>query len=380
MLILVLFINCILLSSSNVFGGQVLSIFSNSICDPTISTWTSWFNTQNPTINNGNDHEDILIIRELYKGAIQCENVLNVDYSVVQKSKNESGLYQTLINANGLFCMGSRSSPCPDYKVRFCCTLPSQSSVAQCGQTFQPPYLQATARIVNGLQAKPHSFPWAVSLQYKGGHDCGGVIIDQWNILTAAHCLDYANDLVNYLARIGAHNRSSSGQLIPIAKLIIHPYYDESRSTNDIGIIRLATPIIFTNEIQPICLVDNIVEPPLDTTVYVAGWGNTIHDVWNSGSLVLLQARLRVISDCSMYFAYDPQTQICTAPNGPIDKDHGSCQGDSGGGLFYLKNGRWYAAGVVSYAIGCGRRAFPTVFTKTAAYIDWIRAMVNLPI
>ena len=119
--------------------------------------------------------------------------------------------------------------------------------------------------------------------------------------------------------------------------------------------------------------------------------------MWESSSLVLLQARLRVISDCSMYFAYDSQKQICTAPNGPSDQDHGfvfimvlfnmniirlfrSCQGDSGGGLFYNKNGRWYAAGVVSYAIGCGRQAFPTVFTKTSAYIDWIRTMVNRPI
>ncbi len=57
-----------------------------------------------------------------------------------------------------------------------------------------------------------------------------------------------------------------------------------------------------------------------------------------------------------------------------------SCQGDSGGGLFYFKNSRWYVAGVVSYAIGCGRQTFPTVFTKTAAYIDWIRAVANRPI
>jgi secreted trypsin-like serine protease len=42
-----------------------------------------------------------------------------------------------------------------------------------------------------------------------------------------------------------------------------------------------------------------------------------------------------------------------------------------------MKNGRWYAAGVVSYANGCGLRAFPTVFTKTAAYIDWIRDNIN---
>jgi len=57
-----------------------------------------------------------------------------------------------------------------------------------------------------------------------------------------------------------------------------------------------------------------------------------------------------------------------------------SCQGDSGGSLLYFTNGRWYSAGVVSYAIGCGQQAFPTVFTKTAAYIGWIREIINRPI
>ncbi|UJR23193.1 hypothetical protein I4U23_026212 [Adineta vaga] len=377
MMILIPFLISFLFLPLNIFAGQELSIFSDSTCDPNRSTWTPWFNTQNPSINNGYDVEDLVMIRQLYANTIQCDTVLNVDYAIVQPSANQLGTYQTLINHDGLFCTGSRSSPCPDYKVRFCCASSGNVPAPQCGQPFHQPYLYASARIVNGLQAKAHSFPWAVSLQYKGVHDCGGVIIDELNILTAAHCLDYANDLGNYFVRVGAHDRSSSGQLIPIAKLILHPNYDESRSTDDIGIIKLASRIQFTKEIQPICLLDSIVEPPLDSTVYVAGWGNTVHNQWNSGSSVLLQARLRVISDCSMYFAYEPQKQICTAPNGPTDRDHGSCQGDSGGGLFYFKNGRWYTAGVVSYAIGCGRRAFPTVFTKVSAYRDWIRTNTN---
>jgi len=61
----------------------------------------------------------------------------------------------------------------------------------------------------------------------------------------------------------------------------------------------------------------------LSSNVYVVGWGNTVHQVSTSSSPILLQARLRVVSDCSMYFAYDPQKQICTAPNGPANKDHG---------------------------------------------------------
>jgi secreted trypsin-like serine protease len=92
-----------------------------------------------------------------------------------------------------------------------------------------------------------------------------------------------------------------------------------------------------------------------------------------------------------MYSAYRRLEQICAAPNGPANQEHGcvsvslqfdteyarnsfrSCQGDSGGGLFYLKNNRWYVAGLVSYAHECGLQDHPAVFTKTLAYINWIR-------
>lgn len=259
MLILFSIISCaLLLAPSDVFGGQEISVFQDKTCDPKVASWTSWFNIQDPLINNGNDVEELMHIKVIHSEAKRCGTVLNVDYSVLQKSNDEAGPYQTLINQNGLFCMGTRASRCPNYKVRFCCPLASPSPANQCGQTFNPPRLQSSLRIVNGFEARPHSLPWAVSLQYKGVHDCGGVILDQWNILTAAHCLDYANDLGNYIARVGAHHRYTSGQAMPIAQLIIHPKYNETRSSDDIGIVKLARPIIFTNEIQPICLVDNV--------------------------------------------------------------------------------------------------------------------------
>jgi hypothetical protein len=257
-MILVPIFSCILLLSSQVFGGQEFSIFHDNVCEPGISAWTSWFNTQDPIINNGNDIEDFSIIQKLYKEADECRAVMNVEYSVLQKSNNESGSYQTIINHNGVFCIGSQASHCPNYRVRFCCPLVSHSPSSQCGQTFVQPNLRSSLRIVNGFQTVPHSFPWAVSLQYKGVHDCGGVIVDQWNILTAAHCLDYAHDLGNYFARVGAHDKYSSGQSIRIAKVIPHPNHDNIRSTNDIGIIKLAQPITFSTQIQPICLGDNV--------------------------------------------------------------------------------------------------------------------------
>jgi hypothetical protein len=258
MLILVPILSCLLFLSSNVFSEQELSSITASECNPETASWTPWYNTQDPKTTNGNDIEDISIIRKLYPEAARCDTVLNAEYSVLGQSNNNTSLYQTLINNNGVFCMASATSRCPDYRVRFCCPLNQPNVQQQCGRTFHQPRLNSALRIVNGFEANPHSLPWAVSLQYRGVHDCGGVIIDQWHILTAAHCLDYSHDLENYYVRVGAHNRLTSGQLMPIAELIVHPTYDEPRSTDDIGIIRLAAPITFSEDMQPICLVDNV--------------------------------------------------------------------------------------------------------------------------
>ena len=244
------FLQCFLL-----YGSSVLA---DNECHPDTSSWTPWFNTQDPLKTNGNDIEDISIIRKSHPEAVRCDTVSNVEYALIGKANNETMFYQTLINNNGVFCMGSPTSRCPDYRVRFCCPLEQKYPGQQCGQTFRQPLLNPHLRIVNGFEAIPHSLPWVVSLQYKGVHDCGGVIIDQWHILTAAHCLDYTNDLVNYYARVGAHNRFISGQLMPIAELTIYPTYDEQRSADDIGVIRLASPIQFSADMQPICLFDDV--------------------------------------------------------------------------------------------------------------------------
>ena len=233
--------------------------FAEPLCASGASTWTSWFNTQDPANNQGNDVEDVSLIRSLYEEAARCTTVLHMEHSIVNAPLgNATHSQRVSISKDGVFCSGTPEVPCANYQVRFCCLMTRQVLPSQCGRTFFPPNLQASLRIVNGLESVPHSFPWSVSLQYRGVHDCGGVILDQRHILTAAHCLDYATDLPNYQARVGAHDRRSSGQLIPVAQLILHPQYNQQRSTNDIGIIRLAAPITFTQQIQPICLADQV--------------------------------------------------------------------------------------------------------------------------
>jgi hypothetical protein len=120
-------ITCVLFFSSVAFAGQELSMLNEAFCDSATSSWTPWFNTQNPTNNNGNDIEDWAVIREQYQEAAHCDVALHVEYSALKSANDEAIVYRTLINKNGIFCMGTRQAPCPDYSVRFCCPISRQA-------------------------------------------------------------------------------------------------------------------------------------------------------------------------------------------------------------------------------------------------------------
>lgn len=94
-----------------------------------------------------------------------------------------------------------------------------------------------------------------------GRHFCGGALINDKYIITAAHCLARRVDKVKHTRIIlGLNNlsniSSSSPHLLPVSKIIIHEDYDDEdhRAYNDIALIRLENPISFTKDIQPICL------------------------------------------------------------------------------------------------------------------------------
>jgi hypothetical protein len=250
---------CLLSIVDEIYVQHISRLFPHHHCQHEHLQWTAWFNTQQAIMNNGKKIEDFALIRQAHVETAHCQSIVNIEYVTGNSSIKATATPSALINTRGVACLDKSASPCSAYTVRLCCSVKTRRiRTNSCGQTFWQPHIHSSWRIVNGLESVPHSLPWTVSLEYKGVHDCGGVILDQWTILTAAHCLDYGNDLRNYYARIGAHNRLLSGQLMPIARLYLHPNYNEQRSTDDIGIVKLAAPITFTKEIQPICLAEQV--------------------------------------------------------------------------------------------------------------------------
>ena len=136
-------------------------------------------------------------------------------------------------------------------------------------------------RIIKGKNAKEGQFTHVVSLRYavrKGQHGCGASILSGRFLLTAAHCCVYGHNgtevkTSDVYGVVGALRTSSGGVAIKLDKIIPHKGWKEENMEMDIGLMRTAEEIIFTDHVKPIALPKQNL--PEDTNVHavMAGWG-----------------------------------------------------------------------------------------------------------
>ncbi|XP_058519824.1 transmembrane protease serine 4 isoform X4 [Ochotona princeps] len=238
-------------------------------------------------------------------------------------------------------------------------------SCINCGQSSKSP------RVVGGEEASMYSWPWQVSIQYQKQHVCGGSILDPHWILTAAHCFRKHLDVDNWKVSAGSEKVDHLPSL-PVAKIFVTEYNTTYPKDNDIALVKLQHPLTFSDTVRPICLPFFDEELPSATRLWVVGWGFT-EEGGGKMSDTLLQASVQVINHtrCNAEDAYQGEvtdTMLCAGiPGGGVD----TCQGDSGGPLMYHSS-QWQVVGIVSWGHGCGSPSTPGVYTKVAAYLDWI--------
>jgi len=249
-----------------------------------------------------------------------------------------------------------------------------------CGQPTFPPVL---TRVVNGEDAKPHSWPWQISLQSDGSgrwsHVCGGTLISSEWVLTAAHCI---SSRPNYRVVLGKHNLKATEEgsvALRAAKIITHDDYNTMLSRNDIALIKLSSPVTFSDTIMPACLPESGFVLPDGAPCYVSGWGR----LTTSGppADILQQALLPVVdhATCShpdWWYVLATDKMVCAGGDGI----KAGCNGDSGGPLNCQNpDGSWSVHGAVSFGSGQGCNVVqkPTVFTGVSSYIRWINTMMT---
>jgi len=235
---------------------------------------------------------------------------------------------------------------------------------------------QTVERIVGGVEASPNSFPWAVAIIINKAWFCGGSIISDTWVLTAAHCTEGGT---TFHIQVGAHNITAKE---PPRKLSIlstvaiqHENYDNKTLANDIALIRLPSPLTFNDYIQPIGLSDFTASAGYRTTAM--GWGLTA----TGGSVSNV---LRVVDDlpilgnddCSSFFGgIINNGTLCVDTSG----QKGTCQGDSGGVLALQdQEQKWIQVGVTSFGSASGCEAeYPVGFARVEFYLDWIKTNAN---
>uniref|UniRef100_A0A671PH51 Peptidase S1 domain-containing protein n=1 Tax=Sinocyclocheilus anshuiensis TaxID=1608454 RepID=A0A671PH51_9TELE len=185
-------------------------------------------------------------------------------------------------------------------------------------------------KIVGGYECEPHSQPWMAFLK-ASFHQCGGFLINQNWIMSAAHCYDTRIEV-----HLGKHNIAvdeSSEQSIPSERVIHHPYL------TDIMLIKLSKPATLNKFVKPVDLPKSCAPP--DTMCRVSGWGITMNETVDSDKLQCLN--LSIISDRDCNESYP---DLIT--------------GDSGGPM--VCDGE--IQGIVSAGGRCAAKDQPGIFTK----------------
>ncbi|XP_011180303.1 trypsin-1 [Zeugodacus cucurbitae] len=229
-------------------------------------------------------------------------------------------------------------------------------------------------RIVGGSVVRINKYPWTAQLLMNGFLFCGGALINDRYIATAAHCVmgQRASSISVRLLQLNRASKST-GFSRNAVELIMHQKYNTNTLVNDIALIKLNKPIPLKDPIRPVCL------PTLRRQNYdfkegiVAGWGLTTQD--GSVSSVLREVTVPIITNAqcraTSYKSMIVSTMLCAGLVEKGGKD--ACQGDSGGPLI-VRDRIFQLAGVVSFGYGCARPNSPGVYTRVSRYLDWISA------
>ncbi|XP_069914560.1 complement factor D [Oryctolagus cuniculus] len=232
---------------------------------------------------------------------------------------------------------------------------------------------QPRGRILGGAVAEPHARPYMASVQVDGTHVCGGVLLAEEWVLSAAHCLeDAAGGRVQVL--LGAHSLSQpepSKRRYDVRRVVPHPDSRPDALDHDLLLLQLSEKAALGPAVRtlPWQREDRDVAP--GTLCDVAGWGVDTHAGRRPDLLKHVQLPVLDRDTCNLRAHHDGAItgRMMCAQSHRRD----TCKGDSGGPLV--------CGGVVEGVVSsgsrvCGNRKKPGIYTRVASYAGWIDSVL----
>uniref|UniRef100_A0A8C2UW08 Transmembrane protease serine n=2 Tax=Chinchilla lanigera TaxID=34839 RepID=A0A8C2UW08_CHILA len=244
-----------------------------------------------------------------------------------------------------------------------------------CGLGMDYPLME---RIAQGQVAEPAAWPWQASLQVDGTHFCGASLISEAWLLTAAHCFDTHKNPKLWMASFGTTLRSPLIRR-KVQSIIVHENYAAHKHEDDIAVVELSTPVLFSENVHRVCLPDATFNVLPRSKVFVTGWGA----LKASGPFpnTLRQVEVEVLHNdvCNQVNVYGGAVSSGMICAGFLSGERDACEGDSGGPLVIARDRNvWYLIGIVSWGIGCGKENKPGLYTRVTHYRDWIKSKTNI--
>lgn len=249
-------------------------------------------------------------------------------------------------------------------------------------------------RIVGGQDASSGEWPWMVALvspvsfSYYYGQFCGGSLIHEDWVLTAAHCVTDLFDgtviqpsEVNVV--VGGYDLSDSntGTESAVRRIIVHPNFNGFTLGSDLALLELQTPVSGVT-ISPLSSAMMSTYVTVGDSATVIGWGSSVAynlddlddlDPPSSFPVILQEAVIPYVDNsiCNTNLAgFVTDDMLCA---GFQQGGASACQGDSGGPLMVNLSGNWYQMGIVSWGIGCAAAGYYGVYTRVSRFENWIR-------
>ncbi|XP_072547016.1 transmembrane protease serine 13a [Salminus brasiliensis] len=297
-----------------------------------------------------------------FRRSFASNSVENKMYPVLTLQTRTSQLIQGFVNV---------SSSCPNEKT---VTL----ECIDCGKQ------QITSRIIGGSVAQLGRWPWQVSLHFNGAHICGGSLISQDFVVTAAHCFPDSNPLYMDVRRwrvyTGVVSQNKLRDLYYVKNILLHDQYNKDTNDYDIALLKLTSSAELSSTVNPACLPAFNKNFSYGTECWTSGFGTTVEGA-DTGSLDLMGVAVSIIDVrvCNSSDVYRGRISVNMMCAGDLQGGRDSCQGDSGGPLVCQDSDqKWYLMGVTSWGMGCGRRQRPGVYSKVTSLLPWIHSMMQV--